>query len=180
MEGLEKEEVKNVGGNEPDMSKAEDTLKKSEEQEKLKKVRVPQNTNSQIFIKSCKICMINWKYFLFDRAKSITEDLLEIAIPAQKGIIIDCIIDKSKHPLLFGNFIKIVKIIIIQLVFQLYFQLGNLFIFNESFYAYKDIIFEEIAKKDVEFFDSYNAGELIEKIKNIQQVFEESIIDKVL
>ena len=180
MEGLEKEEVKNVGGNEPDMSKAEDTLKKSEEQEKLKKVRVPQNTNSQIFIKSCKICMINWKYFLFDRAKSITEDLLEIAIPAQKGIIIDCIIDKSKHPLLFGNFIKIVKIIIIQLVFQLFFQLGNLFIFNESFYAYKDIIFEDIAKKDVEFFDSYNAGELIEKIKNIQQVFEESIIDKVL
>ncbi len=180
MEGLEKEEVKNVGGNEPNMSKAEDTLKKSEEQEKLKKVRVPQNTTSQIIIKSAKICMKNWKYFLFDRAKSITEDLLEIAIPSQKGIIIDCIIDKSKHPLLFGNFIKIVKIIIIKLIFQLFFQLGNIFIFNESFYAYKDLIFEDIVQKDVEFFDSYNAGELVEKIKNIQQVFEESIVDKLL
>ena len=46
-----------------------------------------------------------------------------MCIPMQKGIIIDCITDKSKHDLLYPNFIKVVKFIVIKLIFEVIFQL---------------------------------------------------------
>ena len=32
----------------------------------------------------------------------------------------------------------------------------------------------------MEFFDSYNTGQLIEKINNCQKVFKESLLNKIL
>ena len=184
MESLAGEQLKHLG----DLIKADiiggknknNSKGRKDEQEKLKKLRVPENTDAQIFVKSIKISMRNWKYFLFDRTKSLVEDILELIIPIQKGLIIDCITDKSKHHLLFSSFIRIAKFIIIKLLFKVFFQLGNLFFFNESFYEYKDSLVEDLGTKDIEFFDSYNTGQLIERVKNCNKVFEENIIDKIL
>ena len=184
MESLAGEQLKHLG----DLIKADiiggknknNSKGRKDEQEKLKKLRVPENTDAQIFVKSIKISMRNWKYFLFDRTKSLVEDILELIIPIQKGLIIDCITDKSKHHLLFSSFIRIAKFIIIKLLFKVFFQLGNLFFFNESFYDYKDTLVEDLGTKDIEFFDSYNTGQLIERVKNCNKVFEENIIDKIL
>ena len=184
MESLAGEQLKHLG----DLIKADiiggknknNSKGRKDEQEKLKKLRVPENTDAQIFVKSIKISMRNWKYFLFDRTKSLVEDILELIIPIQKGLIIDCITDKSKHHLLFSSFIRIAKFIIIKLLFKVFFQLGNLFFFNESFYKYKDTLVEDLGTKDLEFFDSYNTGQLIERVKNCNKVFEENIIDKIL
>ena len=123
MEGLAGEQLKNLGK----LLKADITtgrtkdnpLKKSDNQEKLKKLRVPQNSDTQIFFKSIKMSLRNWKYFLFDRTGKIVEDILEITIPVQKGLIIDCITDKSKHHLLFSNFIRVAKFIIIKMLCQI-------------------------------------------------------------
>ena len=184
MEGLAGEQLKNLGELiKADMIGGKDKNNpkgKNDEKEKMKKSRVPKNTDAQIFVKSIKISMRNWKYFLFDRTKSLVEDILELIIPIQKGLIIDCITDKSKHHLLFPSFIRIAKFIIIKLLFHVFFQLGNLFFFNESFYEYKDTLIEDLGTKDIEFFDSYNTGELIERVKNCNQVFEKNIIDKII
>ena len=184
MEGLAGEQLKNLGK----LLKADITtgrskdnpLKKSDNQEKLKKLRVPQNSDTQIFFKSIKMSLRNWKYFLFDRTGKIVEDILELTIPVQKGLIIDCITDKSKHHLLFANFIRVAKFIIIKMLCQIFFQLGNIFFFNESFYEYKDTMVEDLATKDMEFFDSYNTGQLVERVKNCHKIFDENIIDKML
>ena len=56
----------------------------------------------------------------------------------------------------------------------------NLYVLNEYFYEFKDILIEDLAKKDMEFFDSYNTGQLIEKINNCQKVFKESLLNKIL
>ena len=182
MEGLEKEQTKNLENNPSgeDMQKTDEAAKKSEEQEKLKKLNIPQNTKLQVVAKSIKVSLLNWKYFLFYRAKGIVEDIFEVTIPAQKGILIDCITEKSKHHLLFSNFVTICKLVIIKYIFALFFELFNLYVLNESFYEYKDILIEDIAKKDIEFFDSYNTGQLIEKVKNCEKVFQESMLNKIL
>ena len=182
MEGLEKEQTKNLENNPAgeEMKKTDEAVKKSEEQEKLKKLNIPQNTKLQIVGKSIKISLLNWRYFIFYRAKGIIEDILEVAIPAQKGRVIDCITDKSKHHLLFSNFVTISKLVIIKLIFSLFFELLNLYVLNEYLYKFKDILIEDLAKKDMEFFDSYNTGQLIEKINNCQKVFQESLLNKIL
>ena len=182
MEGLEKEQTKNLENNPAgeEMKKTDEAVKKSEEQEKLKKLNIPQNTKLQIVGKSIKISLLNWRYFIFYKAKGIIEDILEVAIPAQKGRVIDCITDKSKHHLLFSNFVTISKLVIIKLIFSLFFELLNLYVLNEYLYKFKDILIEDLAKKDMEFFDSYNTGQLIEKINNCQKVFQESLLNKIL
>ena len=182
MEGLGKEQTKNLENNPAgeEMKKTDEAVKKSEEQEKLKKLNIPQNTKLQIVGKSIKISLLNWRYFIFYKAKGIIEDILEVAIPAQKGRVIDCITNKSKHHLLFSNFVTISKLVIIKLIFSLFFELLNLYVLNEYLYKFKDILIEDLAKKDMEFFDSYNTGQLIEKINNCQKVFQESLLNKIL
>ena len=131
-------------------------------------------------MKSMKISLLNWKYCLFSRAKSSFFDILDMCIPMQKGIIIDCITDKSKHDLLYPNFIKVVKFIVIKLIFEVIFQLVQIIYINDSLYDYKDIGIEDIAKKDIEFFDLFKTGELIDEIKNVDEVLDENMIYQVL
>ena len=45
---------------------------------------------------------------------------------------------------------------------------------------HKDILIEDISKKDIEFFDLYKTGELLEKIKNSEKVFDKNIIYQIL
>ena len=97
-------------------------------------------------------------------------------IPVQKGLIIDCITDKSKHHLLYSNFITVVKFIIIKLILQIAFNFIQIYWINESLYEYKDTLIEGIAKKDIEFYDLYKTGELLEKMKNCEAVFDKNII----
>ena len=51
---------------------------------------------------------------------------------------------------------------------------------NESLYEYKDTLIEGIAKKDIEFYDLYKTGELLEKMKNCEKIFEENIMYQIL
>ena len=150
------------------------------EEDKLKQTYLPKYSKPKLLMKSMKISLLNWKYCLFSRAKSSFFDILDMCIPMQKGIIIDCITDKSKHDLLYPNFIKVVKFIVIKLIFEVIFQLVQIIYINDSLYDYKDIGIEDIAKKDIEFFDLFKTGELIDKIKNIDEVLDENMIYQVL
>jgi len=101
-------------------------------------------------------------------------------IPVQRGLIIDCITDKSKNYLLYQNFITVVKFIIIKLVFQLIFHYIQIYFINDSFYDYKDTLLEDIAKKDIEFYDLYKTGELLEKLRNAEKVYEKNMVFQIL
>ena len=150
------------------------------EEDKLKQSRLSKYTKSKLLEKSMKISLLNWKYCLFVRAKSIFFDILDMCIPMQKGIIIDCITDTSKYNLLYPNFIKVVKFILFKLIFQVIFQLIQIYYIGDSLYDFKDIGIESIAKKDIEFFDLFKTGELIDKIKNCEKAFDENMIFQVL
>ncbi len=157
-----------------------ENYKDDSESDKLKQSRLPNYTKSNLLVKSMKISLLNWKFCLFARVKSIFFDILDISIPMQKGIIIDCITDKSKHNLLYPNFIKIVKFILLKLVFQIIFQLVQIYYINSSLYEFKFIGLDDIANKDIEFFDLFKSGELIDKIKNCEKAFDENMIYQVL
>ena len=131
-------------------------------------------------MKSIKVSLLNWKYCLFVRTKEIIFDIIEMSLSVQKGLIFDCIINVSEHHLLYDNFMLIVKYLLIKLVLENIFQVTQMYFINESLYAYKDTLIEGIAKKDIEFYDLYKTGELLEKMKNCEKVFEENIIYQIL
>ena len=191
MEKLSEEKITNLfSDNSGDkMIKKDNFLKKesndekntfSSKEEKIKKSHFPQYSNLKLLIKILKISLLNWKYLLFDRAQSIVIDTLEMYLPMQKGIIIDCITDKSKHNLLYPNFVKIVKFIIIKLIFEVIIQLIKILYINDTLDNYKCIVLENISEKDIEFFDLYKSGELIERIKKNELLLECNMLSKLL
>ena len=189
MENLSEEKIKNLDKDDDgdkiikknSILRRESTLENFEnEEDKLKKSLVPQYSKPKLLMKSMKISLLNWKFCLVTQLKSIFFDILDMYIPLQRGIIIDCITDKSKHDLLYPNFIKVVKFIIIKLIFEVFFQLFQSFKINDSLYDFKDIALDDVSKKDVEFFDLYKTGELIEKIKNCEKAFDENMIYQVV
>ena len=191
MENLSEEKITNlIPENSGDkMIKKDNFLKKesndekntfSSKEEKIKKSHFPQYSNLKLLIKILKISLLNWKYLLFDRAQSIVIDTLEMYLPMQKGIIIDCITDKSKHNLLYPNFVKIVKFIIIKLIFEVIIQLIKILYINDTLDNYKCIVLENISEKDIEFFDLYKSGELIERIKKNELLLECNMLSKLL
>ena len=190
MEKLSEESIRNLDGdNSKDKNlkknfflRRESTLENPIEsnEDKLKTSIVSKYSNSKILMKSIKVSLFNWKYCLFIRAKEIIFDIIEMNLSVQKGLIIDCIINKSKHHLLYENFIFIVKFLLLKLVLETIFQVTQMYFINESLYTYKDTLIEGIAKKDIEFYDLYKTGELLEKMKNCEKVFEENIIYQIL
>ena len=190
MEQLTEESVRNLqeeNSNDNNLKKniflrRESTFENPNESKdnKLKESIASKYSNSQIFIKSIKVSLFNWKYCLFARIKEIIFDIIEMNLSVQKGLIIDCIINKSKHHLLYENFMLAIKLLIIKLVLESIFQVTQLLFINESLYSYKDTLIEGIAKKDIEFYDLYKTGELLEKMKNCEKVFDENILYQIL
>ena len=190
MESLSEEKVKNLEEEQSGDKIIKKTSLFTEEsisdnsnnnvRDNIKQSKVPKYSNSQLLIKSINVSLLNWKYILFVRAKNIFFDLFDMYIPVQRGLIIDCITDKSKHNLLYPNFIRVIKFMIIKTILEIIFQFIRINFINESYYKFKDILIENISQKDIEFFDLYKSGELLEKIKNCEKVFERNIIYQIL
>ena len=190
MEELSEETTRNLKEEKDDekinsknvLLRRESTLENADfesEEEKLKKSNI-NYSKSQLIVKSMKVSLLNWKYILYTRLTNIFFDILDMYIPVQRGLIIDCITDKSKNHLLYQNFITVVKFIIIKLIFELLFQYIQRYFINDSLYDYKDILLEDMAKKDIEFYDLYKTGELLEKLRNAERVYDKNMVFQIL
>ena len=185
MESLSKESVKNLEEEKSGDKIIEKTSSNVDNNDEIKenllrKSKVTKYSNAQLLMKTISVSLLNWKYLLFERTKSIFFDVLDIYIPVQRGLIIDCITDKSKHNLIYPNFIRALKFIIIKMTFQIIFQIIKVNFIDESYYKFKDTLIENISQKDIEFFDLYNTGELVEKIKNSEKIYQKNIIYQIL
>lgn len=183
MEGLSEETTRNLREEKDILLRRASTFENGDfetEEDKLKKSSIANYTKSKLLVKSLKVSLLNWKYILYTRFTSIFFDILDMYIPVQRGLIIDCITDKSKNHLLYQNFITVVKFIIIKLVFEILFQFIQTHFINESLYEYKDILLEDMAKKDIEFYDLYKTGELLEKLRNAEKVYEKNMVFQIL
>ena len=153
MENLSKEEIKNLDEEKDKIIKKNSFLRrdstfevgKETEEDKLKNSIVSNYTKFDLFKKAIKVSLLNWKFCLFVRIQSLLFDILDMYIPVQKGLIIDCITDKSKHHLLYSNFITVVKFILIKLALQITVQFSQIYWINESLYEYKDTLIEGIS-----------------------------------
>ena len=183
MEELSEETTRNLKEEKNVLLRRESTLENADfetEEDKLKKSSIANYSKSKLLVKSMKVSLLNWKYILYTRLTSIFFDILDMYIPVQRGLIIDCITDKSKNHLLYQNFITVVKFIIIKLVFRLIFQFIQTHYINDSLYDYKNTLLEDMSKKDIEFYDLYKTGELLEKLRNAERVYDKNMVFQIL
>ena len=190
MEQLAKESLTNIKEENPEdeptkenlLFRRESTIENLQESKEaeLKKSIVSKYSNFEIFMKSIRVSLKNWKYCLFTRTTEFLFYFINMHIQFQKGIIIDCITNESQHHLLYPNFIYIVKILIFDFIIKNIFEFIKRHFIDNSHYEFKNTLIEEVTKKDIEFFDLYKTGELLEKMENCDIILEINILEHIL
>ena len=151
----------------------------SEEQKKLKLKHMKNYSKSEIIKKSLFISSRNWRNTIFSIIKGIINQYFSVKNPLISGKIYDAINKKSIIDLkssLKSYFIFVT----IKLIIEIFFHLFSYFYINYSILQYKNIVLENISKKDIEFFDVFKTGELSQRIGICERSIEGDFIKETI
>ncbi len=191
MENISREQIRNRGNdnqNNENNSKTnikEDDDKKiikdintgfieSEEQKKLKLKHIKNYSKFEIIKKSLFISSRNWKHTIFSVIKGMINQYFSVKNPLLSGKLYDAI-NKKSIPDIKNALKSYIFFIFIKLIIDIFFHIFSYLYINYSIIEYKNLVLENISKKDIEFFDVFKTGELLERIgiceRSIEQDF---------
>ena len=138
-----------------------------QEEEKLKLLNQKKYTDKEIIYKALNKNMTDWKKIIF-KLIDFLFDMIKISLPIYKGKLIDNISSlKSFNESLidFRNYLLFILLKgILNIVSQM---IGVIKSSNDDKNNNKKILLNKIVEKDLHFFEIYKTGELIGKIKDL-------------
>ena len=195
MENIAREELRNRENNdynnneknEKEDSKKEKLITKnldngyieSEEQKKIKTKHIKHYSKIEIIRKSLFISSKNWKHIIFSIISGLINQYFSIKKPLLSGKIYDAINQKSFHELKNALY-SYMLFIFFKLIVDELFQIFSYFYINKSLLQYKNLVIENIGKKDIEFFDVFKTGELMERIRVSERSIEANFLVKTI
>ena len=178
---LKNKDEKNYESYENSNEEKENTeIEEDDEEENIKKNLIPKFSNKDLFIKSTKISLKNWRKSLYVQIEFFVTQIFDIYLPILKANIIDSITSSNNYDEIFTKFKKYMSFLILKVFTQQFLEfLEYLYIIPES-NKYKNILLERIIKKDISFFDLFKTGELIEKLEKCEDKIEDDFIFKII
>ena len=155
-------------------------LTASTEEDKLKEKYLKKFTNFEVIKKSMKISLKNWKYNVYTQTNSIANQFFSVAQPKYHAAIVDSITKDKNADALYAAFKAYIYFMVFKLVFSELMQLLAYFFIHDSLYGFRNVVLENISEKDVEFFDLFKTGEVIERIKNSEGCIENNFLFKTI
>ena len=153
---------------------------KEEEEDRLKRLNIKQLSNKEIVFKSTKISLKNWRKSVYNQFELLFSQIFSMYLPILKANIIDAISSNSSYEELFLRFKTYLFYLILQLIINEIMELFEYFFIRSSNNKYKDLLLEQIVKKDISFFDIFKTGELVEKLGDCEDNIQEDFIFKTI
>ena len=153
---------------------------KEEEEDRLKLLNIKQLSNKEIVFKSTKISLKNWRKSVYNQFELLFSQIFSMYLPILKANIIDAISSNSSYEELFLRFKTYLFYLILQLIINEIMELFEYFFIRSSNNKYKDLLLEQIVKKDISFFDIFKTGELVEKLGDCEDNIQEDFIFKTI
>ena len=173
-----KEENDNNNINNKNISEKENDIK--DEIELIKLSHIKKYTFFEIIKKSLIISSKNIKLPLYNIIKKFLNQYLDIKIPIIYSKLLNAIIKEKNYDLLCKEF-KIHSILLfLKVIFSEISELIGLLFIKNSILSYKKIVLENIAQKDIEFFDLYNTNEVMSNINKNEHTIEYNFIFKTI
>ena len=151
----------------------------SEEQKKLKFKHTKHYSKYEIIKKSLFISSRNWRNTIFSVLKGIINQYFSVRNPLLSGKLFDAINKKSITDLKLALKSYLI-FIFIKLIIDIFFHVFSYFYINYSIIEYKNLVLENISKKDIEFFDVFKTGELLERIGLCERSIEGDFLKQTI
>ena len=155
-------------------------LEESEEIKKLKQKHLKHYTTKEIIQRSIKFSLKNWRYNIYTQVQRIIDETCSMILPVYHANIINAITQEKNYNLLKSTTTKYLLLLFFKFLFGELMQVFAYFFIRDSLYEYKNIVLENIAEKDIEFFDIFKTGEVLERIKNSESTLEQNYIFETL
>ena len=145
-------------------SKDNEEIMKAEQEQKQKFVK--QYGKCELIRKSLKFSLQNWKYQMYNQINTFIHQMFSIFFPASQAKLVTAITSTKNYDELKTATKNYLLIITIKLIISELMQyIAYKFVRAEAV-TYRNLVMENIAEKDIEFFDIYKTGELKERISS--------------
>ena len=158
-------------------------IDQKKELEQIKLSHIKQYSFFELIIQSLFLSMSNKQliYFihpLFNIIRKSISQYLEIKIPVQFGKILNTIIKEKDYNKLCHEFKIHIFFLSMRVIINYIFEIFGFFFVKNSLYENKKIVINNIAEKDIEFFDLYRTGEIVDGIKKNEKLLDNNFISK--
>ena len=153
-------------------------IDQKKELEQIKLSHIKQYSFYELTKKSLSFSKKNLKLSLFNIFRKALSQFIDAKIPIIYGKLLNTIIKEKDYEKLVYEFKKHIFYLSMRIMVNYLGEIFGFFFVKNSAYQNKKFVLENIAQKDIEFFDLYRTGEIVDGIKKNENILDNNFIFK--
>ena len=153
-------------------------IDQKKELEQIKLSHIKQYSFFELTKKSLSFSKKNLKLSLFNILRKAISQFIDAKIPIIYGKLLNTIIKEKDYEKLVYEFKKHIFYLSMRIMVNYLGEIFGFFFVKNSAYQNKKFVLENIAQKDIEFFDLYRTGEIVDGIKKNENILDNNFIFK--
>ena len=134
----------------------------------------------ELIKKSLKFSLQNWKYQMYNQLNTFINQTFSIFLPATQAKLVTAITSTKNYDELKSATKIYLTLLTIKLIVSETMQfIAYKYIKSEAL-SYRNLVMENIAEKDIEFFDIYKTGELKERITSSEECLNNNFLFRTI
>ena len=155
-------------------------IDQKKELEKIKQSHIQQYSFLELFKQSFILSFVSIKLPLFNLVLKFLMQYIDIKIPVIFGKLLNTIIKDKNYDKLCSEFKWHIFFLFLRVIMREMGEAFGLYFVGNSIFENKKIVLKNIAQKDVEFFDLYRTGEIVDGIKKNENILEKNFLIQTL
>ena len=153
-------------------------IDQKKELEQIKLSHIKQYSFFELTKKSLSFSKKNLKLSLFNIFRKAISQFIDAKLPIIYGKLLNTIIKEKDYEKLVYEFKKHIFYLSMRIMVNYIGEIFGFFFVKNSAYQNKKFVLENIAQKDIEFFDLYRTGEIVDGIKKNENILDNNFIFK--
>ena len=153
-------------------------IDQKKELEQIKLSHIKQYSFYELTKKSLSFSKKNLKLSLFNIFRKAISQFIDAKLPIIYGKLLNTIIKEKDYEKLVYEFKKHIFYLSMRIMVNYLGEIFGFFFVKNSAYQNKKFVLENIAQKDIEFFDLYRTGEIVDGIKKNENILDNNFIFK--
>ena len=159
-------------------SKENEEIIKAEMEQKKKFVK--SYGKIELIKKSLKFSLQNWKYQMYNQLNTFIHQMFSIFLPATQAKLVTAITSLKNYDELKKATKNYLVLLTVKLVVSELMQYIAYKFVKKDAQSYRNLVMENIAEKDIEFFDVYKTGELKERITSSEECLNNNFLFRTI
>ena len=134
----------------------------------------------ELIQKSLKFSLQNWKYQMYNQLNTFIHQMFSIFLPATQAKLVTAITSLKNYDELKKATRNYIIMLTIKLVVSELMQYIAYKFVKKDAQSYRNLVMENIAQKDIEFFDIYKTGELKERITSSEECLNNNFLFRTI